>query len=338
MHRTIRARANRGTAHHARATVRRMGTTFHGPSPWPHITRAIRVRGPRRAAIAYLGEDAPTLLPLRAGDLLVVNASRAAVRAHVTSPIALAYYVEAGVRVLSSPNLHANVIATNRRAVIGSANASHSATIADEAVVITDDPEVVAAARTFIDGIDEITEVDQVFLDNATTEWQIGRSVPIPGIGGRMRANRDFLPVRVTRMFLRHIVEYEPSATEQQTWATQAGRSSASTGGPAATYQLEWFRLDDRRARLKRGDVVIFTDDNEWIYPPAVVDSDAIAIPHTHRAFGHLLLVRADLQPVSVADAEQQLANLGHPNPRLTTDHRIISASLRAALLRLWNL
>ena len=315
-----------------------MGTTFHGPSPWPHITRAIRVRGPRHAAIAYLGEDAPALLPLRAGDLLVVNASRAAVRAHVTSPIALAYYVEAGVRVLSSPNLHANVIATSRRAVIGSANSSHSSTIADEAVVITDDPEVVAGVRKFIDGIEEITEVDQVFLDNAATVWQIGRSVPIPGVGGRVRAELDFLPARVTRMFLRHFVEYELSATEQQTWATQAGRSSASTGGPAATYQLEWFRLDDRRARLERGDVLIFTDDSDWIYPPAVVDSDAIAIPHTHKAFGHLLLVRADLQPVSVADAEQQLANLGHPNPRLTTDHRIISASLRAALLRLWNL
>jgi len=109
-------------------------------------------------------------LPFDVGDLLVVNASRAAVRAHLTSPIALAYYVDTGVRVLSSPNLHANVIATSRRAVIGSANASHSSTIADEAVVITDDPEVVAAARTFIDGIEEITEVDQVFLDNATTK------------------------------------------------------------------------------------------------------------------------------------------------------------------------
>ncbi|WAM19379.1 phosphatidylserine/phosphatidylglycerophosphate/cardiolipin synthase family protein [Rhodococcus sp. JS3073] len=316
-----------------------MGTTFHGPSPWPHITRAIRVRGPRHAAIAYLGEDAPALLPLRAGDLLVVNASRAAVRAHVTSPIALAYYVEAGVRVLSSPNLHAGVIATSRRAVIGSANASHSSTIADEAVVITDDPEIVAAAWTFIDGIDEITEVDQVFLDNASTEWQIGRSVPIPGIGGRMRAELDFLPARVTRMFLRHIVEYEPSPAEKQAWAaTQAHRSGAATG-PAATYQLEWFRPGDRRARLNRGDVVIFvTDDNEWIYPPAVVDSDAIAIPHTHKAFGHLLRTRADLQPLPVADAEQQLAALGHPNPRLATDHRIISASLRAALLRLWKL
>jgi len=77
-----------------------MGTTFHGPSPWPYITRAIRTRGPRHAAIAHLGEDAPTLLPLRACDVLVVNASRAAVRAHATSPVALTHYVDAGVRVL----------------------------------------------------------------------------------------------------------------------------------------------------------------------------------------------------------------------------------------------
>ncbi|WP_409372202.1 hypothetical protein [Rhodococcus wratislaviensis] len=45
-----------------------MGTTFHEPSPGPHITRTIRTRGPRRAAIAHLGQDAPTLLPLRAGE------------------------------------------------------------------------------------------------------------------------------------------------------------------------------------------------------------------------------------------------------------------------------
>ncbi len=250
----------------------------------------------------------------------MVNASRAAVRAHVTSPVALAYYVEAGVRVLSSPNLHANVIATDRRAVIGSANASHSSTIADEAVVVTDDPEVVTGVRAFIEGIEEITEVDQVFLDNASTEWQIGRSVPIPGVGGRVRAELDFLPARVSRMFVRHIVEYEPSATEQQTWDTQARRHHTTTAGPAATYQLEWFRPGDRRARLERGDVLIFVTDDEWIYPPAVVDSDAIAIPHTHRAFGHLPLVRADLQPVAVADAEQQLADLGHPQS--PADHR----------------
>ena len=38
------------------------------------------------AAIGYLGQDTPALLPLRARDVLVVNVSKAAVRAHATSP------------------------------------------------------------------------------------------------------------------------------------------------------------------------------------------------------------------------------------------------------------
>jgi hypothetical protein len=315
-----------------------MGTSFHGPSPWPHITRAIRTRGPRRAAIAHLGQDAPTLLPLRAGDVLVVNASRAAVRAHATSPGALASYVDAGVRVLSSPNLHANVIATDRRAVIGSATASHSSTIADEAVVITDDPQVVAAVRKFIDGIEEITEVDQAFLDNATAQWQIGRAVPIPGVSGRGQVDPGFLPAKITRMFLRHIVEYEPSPTEHHTWTTQA-RHHRAPAGPAAKYQLEWFHHDKSDTRLHLGDVLVFvTADNDWIHAPSVVDSEAIAIPHSHGAIGHLLRSRVDLSPIAVPDAEQTLADLGHPNPRLRVDHRIASASLRTALLQLWNL
>ncbi|CAG7622780.1 Rrf2 family transcriptional regulator [Rhodococcus opacus] len=71
-----------------------MGTTFAGPNPWPRITRAIRTKGPRHAAIAYLDQDAPTtLLPLRKGDVLVVNASTAALRAHATSPATLTHYV-----------------------------------------------------------------------------------------------------------------------------------------------------------------------------------------------------------------------------------------------------
>ncbi len=55
-------------------------TTFHGPSPWPHITRAIRTRGTRHAAIAHLGQGAPALPPLRAGDVLDVNAAESSHR------------------------------------------------------------------------------------------------------------------------------------------------------------------------------------------------------------------------------------------------------------------
>lgn len=193
-----------------------MGTTFHGPNPWPHITRAIRTRGPRHAAIAYLGQDSPELLPLRAGDVLVVNASKAAVRAHATSPIALAHYLGKGVRVLSSPSLHANAITTNRRAVIGSANATINSTYSDDAVIITDDPTIITSVRTFIDSLDDLTQVDHAFIDNATAEWAIGRAVPIPGITGRIHnPDSDFLPTPTARMFIKHVVDYQPNPTEQ---------------------------------------------------------------------------------------------------------------------------
>ncbi len=69
-----------------------------------------------------------------------------------------------------------------------------------------------------------------------------------------------------------------------------------------------------------------------------MVDSEAIAIPHTSGAIGHLLRSRVDLSPIAVPDAERALADLGHPNPRLRADHRIASAGLRTALLQLWNL
>ena len=74
-----------------------MGTPLHAPPPRPHTTATLRGPGPRRVAIAYLDHTAPDLLPLRAGDQLIVNAARPAIRAHATSPTALAHFLENGV-------------------------------------------------------------------------------------------------------------------------------------------------------------------------------------------------------------------------------------------------
>ncbi|MFZ2527079.1 MAG: phosphatidylserine/phosphatidylglycerophosphate/cardiolipin synthase family protein [Rhodococcus sp. (in: high G+C Gram-positive bacteria)] len=317
-----------------------MGTSFHAPHPWPHITTTLRGPGPRHVAIAHLDHTAPDLLPLRAGDVLIVNAARNALRAHATSPTALAQFVENGVRVLSTPNLHTGVLVTPDLAILGPVSASRSSTLADEAALITDDPDTIAAARRFIDNLDDLTDIDQTFLDNATTLWQIGRSIPLPGIGAQRRAQPDFLPTTVTRMFLRHITNYTPSTDEQQQWADITTPGS-STAGPVSAYPLEWLRLDtpDDRDRFRRGDVLIqITADNTWIHPPAVIHSDPIRLPHTRHAIAYQLRARVDLDPLPVPDAATMLADLGHPNPRLRTDHRIISPTLRAAFLRLWNL
>lgn len=316
-----------------------MGTTLYAPRPWPHITAALRGPGPLRVAVAYLDHTAPELLSLRAGDQLIVNAARPAVRAHATSPTTLARFLDAGVRVLSTPNLHTGLIVTPGQVIVGPASASHSSTLADESALATDDPDAHAAAHVFLDGLDDTTEVDEVFLDSATEIWRIGRVVPLAGIGSSTRIGHDFLPTPVRRMFLRHLGDYTPTAEAERTWAT----SAPETNGPNPRYRTQWLRDDapgtDRRSRLAPGDVVIrISDDDTCLDPPAVVDTGPVHIPHTRSAVAYRLRSRTDLDPLAVDDAARILAEDGHPNPRLHHDHRVISPGLRAALLRLWKL
>ncbi|MFZ2526647.1 MAG: phosphatidylserine/phosphatidylglycerophosphate/cardiolipin synthase family protein [Rhodococcus sp. (in: high G+C Gram-positive bacteria)] len=318
-----------------------MGTTLHTPHPWPHITAALRGRGPRSVAIAYLDATAPELLPLRAGDLLIVNAARAAVRAHATSPTALARFLDRGVRVLSTPNLHTGLIVTPRCVIVGPSSASHASTVADEAALVTDDPAALAAAHVALAGLGDTTDVDQAFLDNATAVWAVGRTVPLAGIGSRTRAEHDFLPTPVRRMFVRRITDYTPSADEQRMWEERTDRRAAA--GPDAQYRAQWLRVDTpdtgRRTRLERFDVLFeVTADTAWIHPPAVVDTGPVPIPHARHAVAYLLRTRTDLEPLSVPVAARALADAGHPNPRLHLDHRVVSPALRTALLQLWNL
>lgn len=79
-------------------------------------------------------------------------------------------------------------------------SAIHPRTGAQRSVIVDHDGRIYSAGTAWLQhlGIDEITAVDKAFLDNATAERQIGRSIPIPGIGGGVRAEPDFLLVRVT--------------------------------------------------------------------------------------------------------------------------------------------
>lgn len=256
-----------------------MGTTLHAPQPWPHITAALRGHGPRRVAIAYLDHTGPELLPLRAGDQLIVNAARSAVRAHATSPTALARFLDAGVQVLSTPDLHTGLIVTPVKVIVGPASASHASTVADETALVTDDPTAIAAAHAFLDSLTDTIEVDEVFLDSATAIWQLGRVVPLAGIGSRTRTAHDFLPTPVRRMFLLHTRDYTPTAEDETRWAAPApGR-----GGPDPRYHIEWIRRNtpgaDRRSRLEPGDVMANIKAGRVTTDPALCsDSYAAAL------------------------------------------------------------
>ncbi len=122
-----------------------------GPRVWDTLTPALTGRAPVIAAVASIGRDADRLLPLSRGATLVVNAGDAAVRQGATDPEVLLRWHRAGVRVHSLDTLNATLILVDNNApfvAAGSAHASQtSAQHLDEAVMVTDLPDTVIAAR-----------------------------------------------------------------------------------------------------------------------------------------------------------------------------------------------
>lgn len=119
----------------------------------------------RRAAIAYVTNA--KLLPLQSGDVLVTDASDAAIAGGCTSAAVLAKYFDLGVELFSLESLHAKVAIFDDWAVIGSANASqHSATYYIEAAVITDRPDLVGQAEKFVSSLASTsTPITKSFID-----------------------------------------------------------------------------------------------------------------------------------------------------------------------------
>ncbi|MBF6446197.1 MULTISPECIES: phospholipase D family protein [Nocardia] len=287
---------------------------FWRTDPWPEITRALPTPGPRSAAIAYLGDTANELLPLRGEDILIVNAGSSALRAHATSPESLRDLLGRGVEIYSSPRLHAKVAATQTVAVIGSANASHHSTTIDEAVVISDYRELIRQVHAFVAeqrsrGLDL---VDDSFIDWAQTEWDRGKPSPLIGVASEPVPTQQSPLQSLGRLFILDVEYWYSSDTESE--FEKRNRRRVRRSVPAATYQLEWLRLSKLDQHYHVDDIVLFRyedEGEEWISPPHVVVSEGRLIPRSRGAVGCHLRYRPELEPVLVSDAAAHLAAAG---------------------------
>ena len=171
-----------------------MSMIFHSNSVWPRITEIVAQAKRTHAAISFLGEDAPDRLPLRQGDTLLVNAKPSNISSGAINPYAIERFLNSGVKVYSSPALHAKVIATDTHAIIGSANASASSASSAEAIIITDERGILNDVREFVQNestdsgsiIDrELIEVLKKLYDDRPTTPQItgitSESTKFPG-------------------------------------------------------------------------------------------------------------------------------------------------------------
>ncbi|MBH0120029.1 phospholipase D family protein [Rhodococcus sp. CX] len=257
-----------------------MSVVFVTGSVWDEITAAVRSRGRRYAAVAFLGADAPALLPLTRGDMLVVNASDSAVRSRSTSPEAIAAYLEAGVRVYSEGELHAKVIATSTTAVIGSANASaHSRDRTIEAAVVTGSMRMIDKVRTFVEGLAEETKrLTAADLPRLRKLWDEGEANDprraVPGV------NRDpeGLIVDVTAGFVLDRwdeMTVDPDVEKQVNRAVRRGCRDASLG-------VDWLLLEPGDTEYDEG-AVVFVYDEDGVEPPIVITGPPAALPRSRR-------------------------------------------------------
>lgn len=119
---------------------------------WAEITRAVKTsRSKSMVAVAYFGQGAAKLLPLKKGSILLVDASEKNVKGGQTCPEDLLKLYYKGVHVYSLEKLHAKVYIVGKSAFIGSANATINSSKLKEVVLRTGDSGVIKQAKAFID-------------------------------------------------------------------------------------------------------------------------------------------------------------------------------------------
>ncbi len=96
--------------------------------PWVAVSAALGRPGRRRAyvAIGFVSRTAEPLLQLKSGDILVCDASEAAVKLGATDPPVLRRFLKAGIHVHNCAGLHAKCVVVGKTAWVGSANASQT--------------------------------------------------------------------------------------------------------------------------------------------------------------------------------------------------------------------
>jgi len=124
-----------------------------GHEAWDRITDRVAAakKSPVLAAVAFIGVDAPAILPLKCGDVLVCDAEISRIKSGATSVKALRQFHERGVEVYDSPGLHAKVVVLKRRVFVGSGNASaNSRDRLNEACIETTDSTAIRRAKKFV--------------------------------------------------------------------------------------------------------------------------------------------------------------------------------------------
>ncbi|UQA61352.1 hypothetical protein [Polyangium aurulentum] len=227
---------------------------------WSEIARFAKAARKKYAAVAYVTSDAH--VQFGAGDVLVVDASDAAIQGGQTSVPVLRAALKRGAALYSLPGLHAKVFAFGRTVVIGSGNLSaSSAESLIEAAIITDQPSAVAGVRTLIEQLTEqATPVDSTFIARAA-KLEVARQTPSP------TRRRPRIQLVEHRTWLVSIVPLELSRYVEEQELAEEGIAEAAAEVENPDSDVSWVRMTGNsrfRKEARPGDSVIQVWRKTW--------------------------------------------------------------------------
>ena len=291
-----------------------MGTKVHGLHPWDELTRVSKLQGPRYAAFAFIGSDAPDMLALEEGDVLVCNASEGAIRNGVTNPQALREFSDRGVQLYSCASLHAKILAVRNSAAVGSANASHSSRLSLESLVVSNEREFISDARTLVkEAIEAGAEIDEEYLTTAATWLPDDHYRPPEIVGVTTPPTREdvFFADPGGRYWL--AVEWQEEYSDEEDAVARSIRRSKEARELKTRFTLDTY-LVGSDARAEPGDVFILVHMNDegqlvQVWEPAKVVGSR-QVPGKSLSTMYLLRYNHEHEEKAVSDIDYALGEI----------------------------
>jgi len=211
-----------------------------------------RHKSPLFVAVPYIGPDGGKLLRLKPDDVLVVSLTEKNSRNGSVCPAEIERLQKKGVKVYTTPDLHAKVMLCGRKAVVSSANLSQTSfDHLDEAGVLTTDTNVIKKVRIWF---------DQQMTREVGPEWlDICAKIYKPPKGGMAQTDKRTRRHTRTGVWLLGI-QFIESPEDEQAVAQQGAieaKGELSDSRKSKVFPVRWPGKSRFLSLIRKGDTII---------------------------------------------------------------------------------
>lgn len=300
---------------------------------WDEARKLARTADNRKLAVAYVTIDH---VGLRAGDVLVTDASPRSIRSGQTNAKLLSKLHREGVVIHSRECLHSKVMLIGKYAVVGSANMSGSGLT--EAAVLSDEPTIRSGVAAFIaqlctkksrlqeEDIEKLCKIEVV-----RTGWHKGK--PKNRIRIRRLGNATWI-IGV------YDLKRDPTEKEQQRIDRATSEINAKLGAKADEYDwIRWGKTSRFAKECRVGDTLIHLDNQKSGRNRTITRRRAVVLKSTEPDWVRTYLSEEtrDSHPVNWSRFQRILRAAGYPRKVKPGSVQRLDLEMARAVDRKWT-